>query len=346
MDTKKRILTGDRPTGPLHLGHYVGSLANRVKLQNAYDEFVIIADVQALSTNFDRPERLRNDVRQVALDNLAVGLDPNVATLFVQSLIPEIAELTIFYSMFVSVNALRHNPTVKTEAAEHGYKELTYGFLGYPVSQAADITFCKAHLVPVGADQVPHVELTRKIVRRFNELYAPVFPEPAAMVGEVPRLVGLDGNAKMSKSLDNAIYLSDDAAAVQAKVRRMYTDPTRLHPTDPGHVEGNPVFQHHDAFNPDRAEVDDLKARYRAGRVGDVEVKQRLTRVLNDFLSPLRERRAFYESRPALVDEIIAAGTARARAVAQETMRQVRAAMQIDYDFRLPIGDFRLAEQS
>jgi len=346
MDTKKRILTGDRPTGPLHLGHYVGSLANRVKLQNAYDEFVIIADVQALSTNFDRPERLRNDVRQVALDNLAVGLDPNVATLFVQSLIPEIAELTIFYSMFVSVNALRHNPTVKTEAAEHGYKELTYGFLGYPVSQAADITFCKAHLVPVGADQVPHVELTRKIVRRFNELYAPVFPEPAAMVGEVPRLVGLDGNAKMSKSLDNAIYLSDDAATVQAKVRRMYTDPTRLHPTDPGHVEGNPVFQYHDAFNPDRAEVDDLKARYRAGRVGDVEVKQRLTRVLNDFLSPLRERRAFYESRPALVDEIIAAGTARARAVAQETMRQVRAAMQIDYDFRLPIGDFRLAEQS
>jgi tryptophanyl-tRNA synthetase len=335
MNTKKRLLTGDRPTGPLHLGHYVGSLANRVKLQHDYDEFVIIADVQALSTNFDRPERLRHDVRQVALDNLAVGLDPNVATIFVQSLIPEIAELTIFYAMFVSVNVLRHNPTVKTEAAEHGYKELTYGFLGYPVSQAADITFCQAHLVPVGADQVPHVELTRKIVRRFNELYAPVFPEPEAMVGEVPRLVGLDGNAKMSKSLDNAIYLSDDAATVQAKVRRMYTDPTRLHATDPGHVAGNPVFQYHEAFNPDRAEVDDLKARYRAGRVGDVEVKQRLMRVLNDFLAPIRERRAFYEARLALVDEIIAAGTARARAVAQETMRQVRAAMQINYDFRL-----------
>jgi len=327
MDTKKRILTGDRPTGPLHLGHYVGSLANRVKLQHEYDEFVIIADVQALSTNFDRPERLRHDVRQVALDNLAVGLDPNIATLFVQSLIPEIAELTIFYAMFVSVNVLRHNPTVKTEAAEHGYKELTYGFLGYPVSQAADITFCRAHLVPVGDDQLPHVELTRKIVRRFNELYAPVFPEPEAMVGEVPRLVGLDGNAKMSKSLDNAIYLSDDTATVQAKVRRMYTDPTRLHASDPGHVEGNPVFQYHDAFNPDRAEVDDLKARYRAGRVGDVEVKRKLARALNSFLDPFRERRARYESSPGLVDDLLVQGTRRARAIAHETMEMVHNAM-------------------
>ncbi len=218
MDKRKRILTGDRPTGKLHLGHYVGSLQNRVALQDKYETFIIIADVQALTTNFDRPEKLKENVINVALDNLSVGLDPNIATLFVQSMIPEIAELTIFYSMFVTVNSLRHNPTIKTEMQQYGYDDMMYGFLGYPVSQTADITFCKADLVPVGEDQLPHMELSRKIVRRFNELYKPVLVEPEALVSRVSRLVGLDGNSKMGKSLNNGIYLSDDAETVRQKI--------------------------------------------------------------------------------------------------------------------------------
>ncbi|EDV18614.1 hypothetical protein TRIADDRAFT_34916, partial [Trichoplax adhaerens] len=217
---KKRILTGDRPTGKLHLGHYVGSLQNRVRLQKEYDTFLIIADVQALTTNFETPEKLSRDVRQVATDYLAVGIDPEVTTIFVQSMVPEIAELTVFYSMIVTVNQLRHNPTIKSEAAQYGYNDMTYGFLGYPVSQAADITFCKANLVPVGEDQLPHIEQTRRIVRKFNNLYAPVFPEPEALVSDIPRLVGLDGKSKMSKSLDNAIYLSDSEEEVNRKVQK------------------------------------------------------------------------------------------------------------------------------
>ncbi len=327
----KRILTGDRPTGPLHLGHYVGSLANRVKLQYEYDTFLLLADVQALTTNFEHPERLPQDVRQVAEDYLAVGIDPEAVTIVVQSLVPEIAELTVFFSMFVSVNVLRHNPTIKTEAKERGYTDLMLGFLGYPVSQAADITFCKAHLVPVGVDQVPHIEFCRRVVRRFNELYKPVLVEPEALVGEVPRLIGLDGNAKMSKSLNNAIYLSDSPETVQQKVMSMYTDPTRLRATDPGHVEGNPVFQYHDAFNSDRAEVEELKDRYRAGRVGDVEVKKRLVKAINQFLDPMRERRAKYQARPELIDEILIAGTKRARETAGQTIAEVREAMSINY---------------
>jgi tryptophanyl-tRNA synthetase len=341
VERKKRLLTGDRPTGPLHLGHYVGSLANRVKLQYEYDSFILIADVQALTTNFDQPERLAQDVRQVASDYLAVGIDPEVATIVVQSMVPEIAELTVFYSMLVTVNTLRHNPTIKTEAAQRGYTDLTYGFLGYPVSQAADITVVKAELVPVGEDQLPHIELCRKIVRRFNELYpgprGPVFPEPQALLGEVPVLVGIDGKHKMSKSLGNAIFLIDDPETVAQKVMKMYTDPTRIRATDPGHVEGNPVFIYHDLFNKNKDEVEELKERYRAGRVGDVEVKKRLIRALNEFLEPIRERRAYYMAKPGLIDEILMAGTRRAREIARETLAEVREAMKINY-FPVPVA--------
>ena len=329
-DLKKgRILTGDRPTGRLHLGHYVGSLKNRAKLQEEYETFVIIADVQALTTNFDRPERLAADVTEVAVDNLAVGVSPERATLFVQTLVPEIAELTVYFSMLASVNVLRHNPTIKTEAAEKGYKDLTYGFLGYPVSQAADIAFCRADLVPVGEDNVPHVELARKIVRRFNELYAPVLVVPRALVGEVPRLVGLDGNAKMSKSMGNAIYLSDPPEEVRAKISTAVTDPARIHARDPGHPEVCTVFQYHQAFN--KGAVEETEAACRAGAVGCVACKRRLADCLDEVLAPIRERRCHYEARPELVREILIEGTRKARAEAAETMARVREAMKIDY---------------
>jgi len=326
---KGRILTGDRPTGSLHLGHYVGSLANRVKLQYEYDTFIIIADVQALTTNFEHPEKLAQDVRQVTKDYLAVGLDPEKVTIFVQSLVPQIAELTVFYSMFVTVNVLRHNPTIKTEAKQYGYKDMTYGFLGYPVSQAADITFCKANLVPVGADQVPHVEFTRKIVRRFNELYKPVLVEPEALVGEFGRLVGLDGNAKMSKSLGNCIYLSDTPEEVRQKVSMAVTDPARIKRTDPGHPNVCTVFTYHKVFNP--SFVKELKKQCESAGIGCVDCKQRLSTAINALLEPMRERRARYESKPKLVDEILLAGTERARQEATKTMAEVREAMSLNY---------------
>jgi len=268
-------------------------------------------------------------VRQVCLDYLAVGLDPEISTIFIQSLIPEIAELTIYYSMFVTTNTLRHNPTIKAEAAQHGFTDLTYGFLGYPVSQAADISFCKANLVPVGVDQVPHIELTRKIVRRFNDLYAPVLVEPEALVGEVPRLVGLDGSAKMSKSLDNAIYLSDPTAEINRRVRNAVTDPARIHARDPGHPDICTVYAYHGAFN--ETFVPELTGACKQGQIGCVACKKKLIGALDSFLHPVRERRATYEANPKLVDEILMAGTARARQVARETMGEVREAMQIDY---------------
>lgn len=324
---KKRILTGDRPTGKLHLGHYVGSLRNRVKLQHEYDTFLIIADVQALTTNWETPEQLARDVREVAKDNLAVGVDPEIATLFVQSMVPQIAELTIFYSMFVPVNVLRHNPTIKTEAAQKGYTDLNYGFLGYPVSQAADITFCKAHMVPVGKDQAPHLELTRRIVRRFNELYAPVFPEPASM--ETGVLMGLDGNAKMSKSLDNAIYLADPADEVLRKVKTAVTDPARIRKDDPGHPEVCTVFSYHKEFNQNF--VPELEPTCRAGGIGCVECKKRLAACLNEMLEPIRERRAYYDANPDVVEDILQTGTRRAIQVGSQTMDEVREAMKINY---------------
>jgi len=335
MNQKKRILTGDRPTGRLHLGHYVGSLVNRVKLQEEYETFILIADVQALTDHFEHPEILQQNIREVTKDYLAVGIDPTRSTILIQSLIPEIAELAIFYLNLVTVARLQRNPTVKDEMQQKGFEQnLPAGFLVYPVHQAADITIFNADLVPVGKDQLPMIEQTVEIVRRFNTLYAPVLVEPQAKVGEFARLPGIDGQAKMSKSLGNAIYLADDAKTVEAKVMRMYTDPTRLRATDPGHVEGNPVFVYHDAFNPNKEEVADLKERYVQGKVGDVEVKKKLARALNAFLDPIRERRAKYDQDEKAIDEILNEGTRRARAVAQETMRQVRQAMKIDYPFQ------------
>jgi len=329
---KRRILTGDRPTGRLHLGHYVGSLEARVQLQHEYDTFILIADVQAMTDQFERPEVLAANVREVALDYLAVGLDPEAVTLVVQSMVPEIAELTVFFLNLVTVARLQRNPTVKEETRQKGFgASVPAGFFCYPVSQAADITAFGAHLVPAGDDQLPMIEQTREIVRRFNSLYGEVLVTPEPLLGRFPRLPGTDGQAKMGKSLGNAIYLSDDVETVRRRVMRMYTDPTRLRPTDPGHVEGNPVFVYHDAFNPDRAEVEGLKERYRAGRVGDVEVKKRLAAVLNEFLDPIRAQRRFYEERPAVVEELLRAGTRRGREVARQTMAQVRRAMQLDY---------------
>jgi len=324
---KKRILTGDRPTGKLHLGHYVGSLRNRVRLQHEYDTFLIIADVQALTTNWENPEQLASDVREVAKDYLAAGIDPEAATILIQSMVPQIAELTIFYSMFVPVNVLRHNPTIKTEAKQKGYSELMYGFLGYPVSQAADITFCKAHLVPVGKDQAPHLELTRKIVRRFNELYGEVLVEPEGMYERL--LVGLDGNTKMSKSLDNAIYLADPPEEVIRKVKMAVTDPARIRKDDPGHPEVCTVFTYQPEFNEEF--MAGLEPACRAGKIGCVECKNRLAARLNEMLDPIRARRAYYEAHPDLVDDILQTGTARAVEVGAQTLEEVKDAMKCNY---------------
>ena len=327
--SRKRILTGDRPTGPLHLGHYVGSLRNRVRLQEEYDTYIIIADVQALSTHFESPEELRENVMNVALDNLAAGLDPSLSKLFVQSMVPQIAELTVLFSMFTTVSRLRHNPTIKTEARQYGFGEnMTYGFLGYPVSQAADILFCRADLVPVGEDQLPHVEMTRFVARRFGELYGPVFAEPEPMVSSVSRLVGLDGSAKMSKSLNNCIYLRDDAETVRKKINTAVTDTARIHRDDPGHPEVCTVYAYHQAFNSE--EVEDIAERCRAGTIGCVACKKRLAKILNAMLEPIRERRAVLEA-SGEVEEIVAQGTRRACEAGAETMEMVRDAMGIDY---------------
>ncbi len=331
---QKRILTGDRPTGPLHLGHYVGSLANRVRLQHEYESYILIADVQALTDNFEHPEMLEANVMEVALDYLAVGLDSERVKIVVQSMVPELTELTIYFMNLVTVATLERNPTVKEEIKQRNFtKGVPVGFWSYPISQAADITIFKADLVPVGEDQLPMIEQSREIARRFNRLYRRVLIEPRAMVGETARLPGTDGGAKMSKSIGNCIYLGDPSEAVRKRVMSMFTDPTRIHPTDPGHVEGNPVFTYHDVFNPDKAEVEELKDRYRKGTVGDVEVKQRLFAALDNFLAPIRERRAEYASKRGQVREIIMEGTRQGRAVAQATMEEVRDAMKLNYKF-------------
>ena len=334
---KKRILTGIRPTGPLHLGHYAGSLEQWVRLQRDYECFFLIADYQ-VSDYADNIDLVRQAVLEVALDWLAVGLDPERSHYVIESMIPEHAELTVWLSWYVGLGRLQRNPTLKAEMAdlEATSPEIKVGsvpvaFFTYPIMQVANILMPKAHLVPVGEDQLPHIEMTREVARRFNRLFGEVFVEPEGLVGRVPRLVGTDGNAKMGKSLGNAIYLKDDAATVTQKVIGMFTDPTRIHATDPGHVEGNPVFIYHDAFNPDAAEVRDLKERYVAGKVGDVEVKQKLARALSAFLEPIRERRAYYEARPKLVREALAAGTAYAKKVAEQTMAEVRAALRLNY---------------
>jgi tryptophanyl-tRNA synthetase len=326
---KKRILTGDRPTGKLHLGHYVGTLQNRVKLQDEYQCFFIVADLHMLTT---RPEKARvaqvaQNVRDIVLDYLAIGIDPQRSTIFVQSAVPETYELNLIFEMLVTVPRLERLPSLKDMARDADLAVMPFGLLGYPVLQAADILLPRAHLVPVGKDNEAHVEVTREIARRFNRIYGEVFPVPDVLIGEVPTLVGTDGQAKMSKSLDNAIFLSDDAETVNRKVFNMYTDPNRVRADIPGRVEGNPVFIYHDAFNRDLDEVNDLKGRYRQGKVGDVEVKRKLAAAINEFLDPMRERRTHYESQPGLVDDILIDGIRRSRAIAQETMDMVYDAM-------------------
>jgi len=329
--SKGRILTGDRPTGKLHLGHYVGTLRNRVRLQEEYECFFILADFHVLTTRQQGLELVEQNIRDVVLDYLSVGIDPERSTIFLQSLIPQIPELHLIFSMLTTVSRLQRVPTLKEVMRDLKLETATYGLLGYPVLQAADILSVRGNLVPVGKDQISHIEVTRETARRFNEFYGTVFPEPEALIGEVPTLVGTDGKAKMSKSLGNDILLSDDPKTVEKKVMGMYTDPTRLRATDPGHVAGNPVFAYHDAFNPDREEIKELKKRYRAGKVGDVEVKKKLVQALNDFLDPIRERRARYEDRPHLLEEIIQAGSERTRREAAETLGAARQAMGLGY---------------
>ena len=326
---KPRILTGIRPTGALHLGHYVGALKNWLQLQDQYECYFLIADYQALGDHFHDIELIQQSVQDVTLDWLAVGLDPERAAFVVQSYIPAHAELTMLLSFVTPLGMLERNPTLKSEIDDLPVERRTVGFYNYPMSQVADILLPRAHLVPVGEDQAPHIEMTREVARKFNRMFAPVFPEPASLIGDVGRLVGTDGNAKMSKSKGNAIMLSDSQKVVERKVRSMFTDPNRIRADIPGRVEGNPVFDYHDAFNPDREQVDDFKHRYRKGKIGDVEVKRALARAINDFLEPIRERRARFQADKPYVADVLREGRKRGQTVADETMQRVRDAMSI-----------------
>ena len=343
----KIILTGDRPTGKLHLGHYIGSLRRRVELQNLgdYDKmFVFMADVQALTDNADNPEKIRQNIIEVALDYLSVGLDPEKCVLYIQSMIPELAELTTYFMNLITVSRVQRNPTVKTEIKMRNFEaNIPMGFFAYPVSQAADIAAFKGTTVPAGEDQEPMIEVTREIVRRFNQVYAPVLVEPTIMLPQnatARRLPGTDGKEKMSKSLGNCIYLSDDADTVWQKVRGMYTDPTHVNVSDPGHVEGNAVFTYLDAFStdedfaefwPEFANLEESKAAYSAGGIGDMKCKKLLNSVLNKMLTPIRVRRHEFEQDIPEVYNILKKGSDVARAEAAKTMDEVRAAMQINY---------------
>ncbi len=322
-NVKQRILTGDTPTGKLHLGHYVGALENRVKLQNEYDTYIILANVHAYASNYQDPGKINDSVYSVFLDNLAVGLDPNVATIFLESGVPEILELYTLFLTMVKHSRIIRNPTIKEEIK---YKKLdpSVGFIMYPILQAADILAFNADLVPVGEDQLPVLEQTREIAREFNKTYGDTFVVPEAKMGRVSRLVGTDGKMKMSKSGGNAILLSDDKETLKQKVMSIYTDPSRIHATDPGKIEGNPVFIYHDTFNPDKEEVKDLKERYENGKVGDIEVKEKLFVALDNFLTPIREKRRYYEERPDEAKEILIEGTKRARKTAQEVLERFR----------------------
>lgn len=326
---KKRLLTGDRPTGRMHLGHYVGSIANRVRLQDEYDCYFLIADLHVLTTKNEKEniEAIYQNAVEMVIDYLACGVDPAKCTIYLQSAIHAVYEMNLILEMLVTVPRLSRLPSLKDMARDAHLNEMPFGLLGYPVLQAADILTPRAHLVPVGKDNEAHVEITRELARRFNYQYGEVFPIPDVLIGDVPTLVGTDGQAKMSKSLDNAIYLSDDAQTVTRKVRGMYTDPNRIRADIPGTVEGNPVFAYHDAFNPDKAGVEELKERYRAGTVGDVEVKEKLTIALNNFLDPIRERRAHMESDRGLAEQVIYEGTLRTQAIADETLLAMKKAM-------------------
>lgn len=331
MTEKKRLLTGDRPTGLLHLGHYVGSLKNRLALQDTYHCYFIIADLHTLTT---KPQKehilgLRDNIRMMVLDHLACGIDYRKVTFYLQSAIPAVYEMNLIFEMLISINRLTGLPSLKEMAknAHMDSESIPFGLIGYPVLQSADILMPKAHIVPVGKDNEAHIELARDIARRFNQYYGEVFPMPEVLLSDVPTLIGTDGKGKMSKSANNAIFLSDDAKTVEKKVRGMYTDPNRIHAHHPGTVEGNPVFIYHDVFNPDREEIEDLKTRYRTGQVGDVEVKNKLIAALNNFLDPIRERRKQYEEDKGLVEEIIYEGTEKMREVAEATVKEIRSAM-------------------
>ena len=333
MITKKNILTGDRPTGRLHLGHYIGSLANRVALQHTYNQFVMIADQQALTDNADNPDKIIQSIFQVLLDYLAVGIDPQVTTIFAQSGIPQISELAFYYLNLVTVARLSRNPTIKDEIRQRGFEEsIPAGFLIYPVHQAADITIVGAHLVPVGADQLPMIEQTNEIVRSFNRIYGPVFNEVEALIPEkCSRLMGTDGQEKMGKSLGNAIYLSDDADTIQKKIMGMYTDPNHLRASDPGKVEGNPVFTYLDVFGSDVEKIQGMKEHYTRGGLGDVVVKKYLNEVLQEFLSPIRARRTQFEGNQDHLKTILQQGTYKVRGIAEETMKKVKTAIGLTY---------------
>jgi len=326
------VLTGDRPTGPLHLGHYVGSLANRLKLQSTHRQYIMIADAQALTDNFSEPKKVHDNVLEVMLDYLAIGLDPKKCTFFIQTQIPEIAELAQYFMNLVTVSRLQRNPTVKTEIAEKNFgNSLPAGFLAYPISQAADILCVKAQIVPVGEDQLPMIEQTNEIVRTFNRYYGRVFAEVKAQLSAVGRLPGADGKSKMSKSLGNAIYLSSSRKEIEQVVMSMYTDSKHLKVSDPGRVEGNVVFTYLQAFDSDKAEVKKLAAQYSKGGLGDVVLKRRLIDVLDKFLQPIRERRQKLAKEPKKVMKILEQGTAVTRKVVLQTMKEVKTAMKINY---------------
>lgn len=328
---KKRVLTGDRPTGILHLGHYVGSIRNRVQMQEKYECYVCVVDLHSLTTKPLKEDilKIREYTHEMVLDYLAAGIDPQKTTIFLQSAIPAVYEMNLIFEMLVSINRLTGLPSIK-EMARNAHMEpdsVPFGLIGYPVLQAADILMPRAHVVPVGKDNEAHIELARDIARRFNQYYGEVFPLPEIMPGEVPSLIGTDGKGKMSKSAGNAIFLSEDPAAVEKKVRAMYTDPARIHANVPGTVEGNPVFAYHDIFNPDKAEVEDLKTRYRSGTVGDVEVKQKLINALNNFLAPFREKRQEFEKDKGYVEQVIYEGTQKMIEISNATLKEMRSAM-------------------
>jgi len=327
----KRMLTGDRPTGCLHLGHYVGSLQNRVAFQEEYECYFIIADLHVLTTKPTKEDILaiRGHVQDLVLDYLACGIDPEKSPIYLQSAIPAVYEMNLIFEMMISLNRLTGLPSLK-EMAKNAHIDpdrIPFGLIGYPVLQSADILMPKANIVPVGKDNEAHVELCRDIARKFNQLYGDVFPLPEPLLSTVPTLVGTDGKGKMSKSAGNAIFLSDDAKTVAKKVRSMYTDPERIHAHIPGKVENNPVFIYHDIFNLNRAEVEELKARYQAGTVGDVEVKEKLTLALNTFLDPIREKRAHFASQKGLVEKIIYEGTQKMIALSNQTLKEMKSAM-------------------
>lgn len=332
---KKRILTGDRPTGRLHIGHYFGSLKKRVEMQNSgeYDMYILIADVQALTDNFNNPEKVRNNVRQLAMDYLACGIDPSKTTIYIQSMIPETAELTVYYSNLVSIARLERNPTVKTELAQKRNvfgESVTYGFLGYPVSQAADITTFEGELVPAGEDQEPLIEQAREIVRKFNSIYGDVLVEPKIVLSEGKRIKGLDGNEKMGKSLGNAIYLSDTEEEITKKVMSAVTDPNRIKKDDLGNPDICMVAYYHNLFT-DSEDVKNICEECRAGKRGCVACKKQLAKNIIEYLRPIREKRKYYEENIELVDEILKEGTEKARKTAKETMKKVKSAMKLDY---------------